>query len=697
MAGCLAGAQATWAEPSAPWMPSVIARHDIELLVDEAGLDLTMTQWPLPRAAVLHAIDALPAALPMALDAARVRVLRELEAVGRSSASLRIGSKQAFLAGFGDDATPGSSLMARTPELDAGPVALQLGARLDPRGSVDGRSQFRLDDSAVAIEAAGIQLQAWSHRSWWSPGWESSLVLGNNAPPFNGIGLQRASASRSESPWLAWLGPWNFEFFVAQTEDSSDPPHPYIVGQRLTLRPWRQLEIGLTRTAQWGGRGRTQTASSFLHMLTGVGLNPSTPAADGNDPANEMAGYDVRLGCYGGLRCAAYAQLIGEDQAGLFPSHFLGLYGIEGWSDDGRYRYFAEYSETGCRSPIGRPFMKPCAYRNHAYPEGYTDGGRWMGASAGPDSRIVTLGWLDAASETSLRLHAGRIGSRIGSYTPVTGDPDTSGRLLGASLRTTLHWGSVTIAPEIDESYIRTAHGGLDDARVALSLQTSLDGPFTVASAGLGKGLSVTDNPVWRPLLIGAGLTAASALLDRPLDDYARDHAGYPAARGLKAMGQILPVAGLGLAGVSWLAQRGTDGGELAYASVLSGVAGLAAAEIAKIAIDRAAPTQGLGTASFGQGPRRSASFPSAHGTVAWALVTPYAEQYDAPWLYGLAALTSAGRVMSRDHWLSDTVAGAALGYSLGDWAYKRSGLDPRTSNVHISISPRAVSMAMTF
>ena len=54
-----------------------------------------------------------------------------------------------------------------------------------------------------------------------------------------------------------------------------------------------------------------------------------------------------------------------------------------------------------------------------------------------------------------------------------------------------------------------------------------------------------------------------------------------------------------------------------------------------------------------------------------WAAVTPYAKEYDLPWLYGVAALTNAARVGSREHWLSDTVAGSLLGYALGHFAWQ--------------------------
>ena len=78
MAVALGAGARVQAEPSVPWTPSAAGRHAVELLVDEAGLDVPTTQWPLPRAAVVRALDALPAALAPPLAAARALLHSEL-------------------------------------------------------------------------------------------------------------------------------------------------------------------------------------------------------------------------------------------------------------------------------------------------------------------------------------------------------------------------------------------------------------------------------------------------------------------------------------------------------------------------------------------------------------------------------------------------------------------------------------------
>ena len=66
-----------------------------------------------------------------------------------------------------------------------------------------------------------------------------------------------------------------------------------------------------------------------------------------------------------------------------------------------------------------------------------------------------------------------------------------------------------------------------------------------------------------------------------------------------------------------------------------------------------------------------STSFVSGHATRAFALATTVAGFYpEKKWLgivsYSLATATSIGRVISEEHWTSDVIVGAALGYFIG-------------------------------
>jgi membrane-associated phospholipid phosphatase len=685
---------------SVPWTPSLAGRHAIEVLVDDGGLPLTVTQWPLPRDAVQRALDSLPSELSPELEAARAQVQAELRAQQSARIGATVRQRQDAISGFGDDATPGSSLQLRSGELDGPHLAMQIGGRLDAEDSSGGsRATPRLDDTALAVDALGVQAQVWAHRSWWGPGWQSALPLSNNAPALDGIGLQRASVMPSESPWLKWLGPWNGEFFLARTEGDGVGlgSKSLLSGIRLTARPLPLVEVGLTRMVQFGGLGHEDQESwrGFLRGVTGKDQNTKPGVGAMQDSGNGLAGYDLRVRCPAGLRCAVYGQAEGEDDKKHLPYRFMNLLGAEAWGNDGVTRMYLELAEIGCRLSIKGSSEHDCAYRNHSYADGYTSGGRWLGASAGSDARLLTLGWIDSEWASSVRLDFGRVGSRIGSYVDVS-DRSYEGTLWALSARRSWQFGPAQITPEFDWNHVATATGAHVESRIGMEMSLSLDDLGRWSPARFGERLSAAgDGTATTRVLTGAALIAGAALLDRTANRYADAHHAEPALKVFREGGSALPYAELGLAGVAWLARRGSADGDIALASVESGLTAAVTAEVLKLAVDRSRPSEGRGAADFGHESRSASSFPSLHTAIAWGVLTPIAQHYDAPWLYGVAALTNVARADGRHHWLSDTVAGSVLGYVVGDWFGKRA--DASGTGTTVMLMPRGAVVSTTF
>jgi membrane-associated phospholipid phosphatase len=70
------------------------------------------------------------------------------------------------------------------------------------------------------------------------------------------------------------------------------------------------------------------------------------------------------------------------------------------------------------------------------------------------------------------------------------------------------------------------------------------------------------------------------------------------------------------------------------------------------------------------------ASFPSGHAIASWALASVVAHEYQHTiWVpiisYGLAAVVSTARFGAQQHYASDIVAGAAMGWFIGRYVYK--------------------------
>lgn len=492
-----AGMAAAQTPASVPYTPSWTARHHVQWLIDHEGLELLGSQWPLPAAAVERALDALDAGAVSAwgLNARRL-VRQELEALkSETLLSVHVRTEAEGLNGFGDNHAPGSRAWLAWPEVrhSLGTVSLagKLGMRAEAvpaalRGWNDSSAyQLSPDGSAAVLGIGGWQLQAFAHRHWWGPGWQSSLINGHNQPGWRGVGLQRGATAPSPSTWASWMGPWNLDVFVAKAQDpllfDNQPQGFWFSGMRLTIQPKPWLEIGLSRGLQTGGQGRPNGAGNFVKAFLGQEVNKN-PEDTFTDSSAQIAGYDVRITCPRSVSgfmgvCAAYTQWMGEDAAGHLPLpfKFMSLWGVESTYGQGQYRVFAEWTNTNTYSLPWDTKPSFPGYLNGVYVQGFTQGARWVGSAQGAGSRVLTLGWMDAAKQRLLKLHVGKIHTGVGAYNPRWQAP--TGDFWGFSAQQTAGWRNLQLTPELALIRFPQGHderlGGRQVMRVGIDIRTA--------------------------------------------------------------------------------------------------------------------------------------------------------------------------------------------------------------------------------
>ena len=195
--------------------------------------------------------------------------------------------------------------------------------------------------------------------------------------------------------------------------------------------------------------------------------------------------------------------------------------------------------------------------------------------------------------------------------------------------------------------------------------------------------------------VFGTGAVLASTALDKRADKFAQDHASSRWLKGVDKIGNDLPwlaIAGAGMAALDGSDPRRSN---TAYAATEAGGSAFLLVEGLKYVVGRARPYTGAGSHAFKPFSMISGydSFPSGHTIVSWAVATPFAEEYDAPWLYGVAAITNVARVGSRNHWVSDTVAGSVLGYAIGKLFWE-SARAPQKGEPRVLIHPGGVDVS---
>jgi len=198
--------------------------------------------------------------------------------------------------------------------------------------------------------------------------------------------------------------------------------------------------------------------------------------------------------------------------------------------------------------------------------------------------------------------------------------------------------------------------------------------------------------------MLGAGIVLASSLVDNRAFRFANEHPDNKWLKKTTQVGNAIPIAALGVGGLAALVSSDPELSRSGYSAVEAGGAAYLVATALKYAAGRSRPGEGVSNHSFSPfstGTGKDA-FPSRHTIVAAAAIAPFARTYDAPWLYGLVGITAAGRVASRQHWVSDTVAGGFIGAVIGEVFYQ-SSRTPRRGEPRVLLGPNSVALAWQF
>jgi membrane-associated phospholipid phosphatase len=222
-----------------------------------------------------------------------------------------------------------------------------------------------------------------------------------------------------------------------------------------------------------------------------------------------------------------------------------------------------------------------------------------------------------------------------------------------------------------------------------------------LAADDLFSGMHAAQGVDWfKTGVAAAALVAGTVALDEPLDRRVKEHQDSKTLKNFTRFGDALPavaVAGSALFAFDDSRPQLSNAG---IAALEASAAALVVAEGGKYVVGRARPSaeEGRGEFNPGSSEDRYHSFPSTHVSVMWAAVTPYAQAFDMPWLYGVAALTNLSRVGSREHWFSDTVGSAAIGYVAGSIAWEARRASEREKNAaKIGIGLNRVTVGWNF
>jgi hypothetical protein len=158
-------------------------------------------------------------------------------------------------------------------------------------------NQARFLDTYAAMNFSDWQFSYGNQSLWWGPTEGGPLMFSDNAAPMRMFRVNRVVPFTLPN-FRALLGPMRIEAFVGQFSGyqllfsptgligqygAALHPQPIMHGQRISFKPTSNLEIGLSRTTDYGGPGYPLTVHNFIRSLFSRGNTlPGNPLKPGS-------------------------------------------------------------------------------------------------------------------------------------------------------------------------------------------------------------------------------------------------------------------------------------------------------------------------------------------------------------------------------------------------------------------------------
>lgn len=359
-----------------PWVATgdERSRHHLLVLADSGKLNMPLTTWPIMWSGIKLGLDRIKVEELNDAELWSYRFLRHhIERAMRTSSTkvkLRAnGAPASLLNSFSDDMREGTEIAA-SMGVSGDNYALNIVQSYvsDPASG----DSYRFDGSYAAYTWNNWVLGAGKLDRWWGPGWQGSMILGNNARPAQSLFIQRKDTSARHFNKFGWLGSWDINLFVGRLNDKRYIKDPKLVGARFTFKPLHMLELGLNTTEIRGGE----------NPLT---VN-ATDEIDTDSPSSRIYGFDWRLGkSINNLQLALYQQQVTKDLNASEETQNASLFGAELgltlWGVSSRLSLEQQDTQNGLGS----------IFDDSYYKSGYRFHGRTIATAIDSGSGVLTL------------------------------------------------------------------------------------------------------------------------------------------------------------------------------------------------------------------------------------------------------------------------------------------------------------------
>jgi len=284
-----------------------------------------------------------------------------------------------------------------------------------PANPIPTRNQFRLLDTYVSANLAGLNFSVGKQSLWWGPSRSGPMLMSNNAVP-----LWMFRINRTDPFYIPGLsrifGKFRYDSFFGKLSEHNYPPEPYMYGQKISFKPTDNLEVGFARTAVFAGKGHVPlTFGSFFNSFFSVNDVPAHVKFSRSDPGARFSEFDVSYRIPGIRQYATFYldSLVHDDVSpisapnrsainpGLYISHFPRLHNLD-------LRIEAVNTDPPDPTSLEGRFM----YWEVVYRDAYTNRGNIMGNWVGREGKgyqVWSTYWLSPKSSIQVSFRNSKV------------------------------------------------------------------------------------------------------------------------------------------------------------------------------------------------------------------------------------------------------------------------------------------------
>jgi hypothetical protein len=176
--------------------------------------------------------------------------------------------------------------------IDGIPIASNPVQATLPQGPIAAANNARILEANLSYHLLGHEVSFGKSDHWLGPDQGAAMLWSSNAEDIYDFQIDRVEPLRI--PGLSKLtGPFRYDFYVGSLKGHTDPNDPWVHVEKLSFKPYRDLEFGFSRMVVWGGKGHEPiTLHTFLKSFFSFQNVSGAEKFSRSDPGARFGNFD---------------------------------------------------------------------------------------------------------------------------------------------------------------------------------------------------------------------------------------------------------------------------------------------------------------------------------------------------------------------------------------------------------------------